>query len=69
MNSKMLVSQMVLHGDIQSDLAKALGISLQTLNAKINGTHGAQFRQREILAIKTRYSLTPAQLDEMFMQG
>ena len=50
----------------QEDLAKAIGISLQRLNAKINETGGAEFTQGEIQGIKERYKLTPDEVDNIF---
>lgn len=61
-----LESKMRLYGDTQETLAKALGISIQRLNAKINCCKGADFRQREIKAIKERYNLTSQEIDEIF---
>lgn len=54
------------HGDTQESLAEAIGISVQRLNAKINQTGGAEFTMSEIRAIKIRYNLTAAELDEIF---
>ena len=50
-------SVMALNKDTQKTLANALGISLSRLNAKINETGGAEFKQNEIALIKARYSL------------
>lgn len=66
MNKQMLVGIMYTHGDTQEDLAKAIGISLQRLNAKINETGGAEFTQGEIQGIKERYKLTPDEVDNIF---
>jgi DNA-binding XRE family transcriptional regulator len=57
---------MKLFGDTQKSLADALGISLTSLNAKINETDGAEFRQHEITAIKIRYNLTAEEVDQIF---
>lgn len=65
MNSRMLRSLMVLHGDTNADLAKCLGITEQSVSNKINES-GTEFKQGEIAKIKARYSLTPEQVDEIF---
>lgn len=65
MNSKMLRSVMVLHGDTNSDLASCLGITEQSVSNKINEA-GTEFKQGEIAKIKARYNLTPEQVDEIF---
>ena len=62
----MFVSKMKLFGDTQEVLAKALGISLSRLNAKINETDGAEFTQSEITFIKIRYHLTAEEVDAIF---
>ena len=66
MNKNAFVSMYKLHGDTQETLAKAIGISVQRLNAKINLTGGADFTQSEIMAIKIRYNLTAEQIDDIF---
>ena len=66
MKKNIFESKMKLHGDIQSDLAKFLGISLSRFNAKLNGTDGAEFTRSEIQKIKERYNLTSEEIDEIF---
>lgn len=66
MNSQLLKSTMVLHGDTQSSLAAAMGVSLSRLNAKINETKGSEFRQNEIAFIAQRYGLTAEQVIDIF---
>ena len=66
MNKQKLVGIMHGHGDRQEDLAKAIGISLQRFNAKINETDGAEFTQSEIQRIKERYNLTSDEVDAIF---
>lgn len=66
MNKTALRAIMIRNGDTQRTLAEHLGLSLSRLNAKINGTGGALFRQDEISHIKTRYSLTSDAVDEIF---
>ena len=65
MNKKLLRAVMVEHGDTQATLAGALGISLQTLNTKIN-ERGREFWQTEIDLIRKRYQLTPEQVTAIF---
>lgn len=67
MNTTLLKSKMVLFGDTNTTLGKALGIAYQTVSAKINNTNGAEFTQGEILKIKNRYELTPKEVDEIFL--
>lgn len=55
-----------LHGDTQQTLADALGITQRSLNAKLNGSNGREFTQSEIMAIKDRYSLTGAEVINIF---
>ena len=66
MNKKRLKAAMALHGDTGKDLAAALSISQQRLSAKINERNGAGFVQKEILAIKDRYSLSADELNNIF---
>lgn len=58
MNKSLLTSFMAKFGDTQETLAKALGLSLSRLNAKINERDGASFNQNEMSVIISRYSLT-----------
>lgn len=66
MNSQLLKAMMVSHGDTQSSLASAMGVSLSRLNAKINETNGSEFRQNEISFIAQRYALTGDQVIDIF---
>ena len=45
------------HGDTGGTLAEYLCIARSTFSAKLNETNGAEFTQREIAKIKSRYSL------------
>ena len=65
MNKALLRAEMIKHGDTQETLAKAMGISLSRLNAKIN-SENAEFRQTEIIFIKDRYNLSAADVDSIF---
>lgn len=62
----MFVSKMKLFGDTQEILATALGISLSRLNAKINETDGAEFKQSEMRFFRDRWHLTPEEVDQIF---
>ena len=62
----MFVSKMKLFGDTQESIAEALGLSLSRVNAKINGTYGAEFRQGEITFFRNRWHLTPDEVDQIF---
>ncbi|MEG2521288.1 MAG: hypothetical protein RSA49_00230 [Anaerovoracaceae bacterium] len=65
MNKQMLQSLIVLRDFKQENLAKALGISLSRLNAKMN-ENNAEFTQSEITAIRDRYKLTDKQVGSIF---
>jgi hypothetical protein len=66
MNARKLKSVMMLHGDSGRSLSDYLGISEATFSTKINRYRGAEFTQREIQAIKDKYSLTPEEIDSIF---
>lgn len=65
MNKGALESKMKLFGDNQEDLAKALGLTRPSLNAKINNRN-ASFTQQEISMIKIRYNLSASEIDLIF---
>lgn len=64
MNTKLLNVEMILHNDTQKTLAEALGITRQSLNAKIHGRR--DFSQSEIIFIKNRYDLKAKAVDDIF---
>lgn len=66
MNKRILESKMKLFGDTNASLARAMGITPQSLSAKKNETHGIEFTKGEIACIKERYSLTPDEIDAIF---
>lgn len=66
MNSAKLKSVIVLNGETSRILASAIGISAQTMSAKINEKNGAEFTQSEIAKIKERYGLTPEEVESIF---
>ena len=65
MNIKELKVEMIRHDDTGEDLAKALGISRQTLSRKFNSDN-ADFTQSEIAAIQKRYQLSGERVTEIF---
>ncbi len=65
MNSKLLKSLMVMHGDTNASLAGFLGISEQSVCNKIN-ENGTEFKQGEIARIKARYNLDADMVDQIF---
>lgn len=66
MNKFLLKSHMAKKGETQAVLAEAMGISLSRLNAKINGTSGAEFTQTEISFISERYKLSASETMKIF---
>lgn len=66
MRKNELEAMMKLNGDTGNTLSEYLGIARSTFSAKLNETNGAEFTQGEILAIKTKYSLTAEQVDRIF---
>lgn len=66
MQKSLLAAHMAKHEDTQGALAKALGLSLSRLNAKLNGARGAAFTQSEIAFIVARYNLSNDDACEIF---
>ena len=66
MNGNLLKYYIVRNNERQEDLAEAMGLSLSRLNAKINGTSGAEFWQTEISFIRNRYRLTNEEVEAIF---
>ena len=64
-NKKLLRSIMALHDETNSDLAKLLGISEQSVSSKIN-ENGTQFKQGEIAKISEHYNLDAEQIANIF---
>ena len=63
-NTALLKSFIIKNSETQKELAAAMGLSLSTLNAKINGK--ACFRQNEINFIRDRYCIDPNDLVQVF---
>lgn len=68
MNSKLLRSVMYIFGDTNKTLAKALGITENSLSNKIN-EKGTEFKQSEIVFIKNRYELDMEQVEDIFFNA
>ena len=66
MNKLKLESVMRLHGDNGTSLAEYLQMARSTFSAKLNETNGAEFTQGEMIKIRSRYSLTPEEIAEIF---
>lgn len=65
MNIKELKIEMLRHDDTGESLAKALGVTRQTLSRKIH-CDGTDFTQGEITTIKERYQLSSDRVTEIF---
>lgn len=65
MDSKLMKSLMVLHGDTNASLANFLGISEQSVCNKIN-ENGTEFKLGEITKIKARWNLDADMIDRIF---
>ena len=67
--TNLLLSKMVLFGDTQTILADVLGITIQSVSGKVNGTNGAEFTLSEVCIIKDRYNLTAEEVVEIFFES
>lgn len=67
MNSNLLKSKMVLHGDNITTLADKLDVSRQTLSLKIDGI--SDFKLSEVKKIRLMYHLTDEEMLEVFFGG
>ena len=67
MNSKLLRSLLVMHGDTNANLAEYVGSSENSVSNKIN-ERGTEFRQGEIARIIERYGLDPETVNRMFFE-
>jgi DNA-binding Xre family transcriptional regulator len=65
MNKELLRSIMVLHRETNRDVAELLGITEQSVSAKIN-EKGSEFKQREIAKICEHYNLDAEQMKAIF---
>ena len=71
MNKALLKSIMIMYGDTVKDMADFLSISTQSVYNKMNEARmpsgkRAEFGQKEIGKIQTRYNLTAEQLEKIF---
>lgn len=64
-NAKLLKSKIALNGDTQTELAKAIGITVSSLNCKLNA-YKFVFKRAEIDKIAERYDLTEKEVQEIF---
>lgn len=69
MNKNLLRSKMMMHGDIDGDLANVIGVSRASFSAKINECRGREFTQGEIAKIIKRYNLTPEETHGIFFDN
>jgi len=65
-NKQLLKSYIMRNDKTQEALARAMGVSLSALNAKINEAYGREFKQSEIGFIKNRYELTVEEVASVF---
>lgn len=65
MNANELKAEMVRHGDNCGILAKALGVSNQTMTSRLKGEK--DFTRKEIKLIKDRYNLSAERVVEIFL--
>lgn len=65
MNKKLLKSYIMKYDGKQENLAKAMGLSLSCLNAKINRKN-TEFNRGEIQFIMERYNLSLKDVREIF---
>ena len=66
MDKQLLRSIMALNGDTQKSLSVYLGITEQSLSAKMNNHLGKTFSKSEIESISRKYSLSADQLVSIF---
>ena len=67
MNKRELKAVMVRNGDTGTSLAEYLGMARSTFSQKIN-ENGSVFTQKEMAAIKRRYSLSADDMDLIFFE-
>jgi hypothetical protein len=65
MNSNLLKSVMLYHGDTIKDIAEFLDLSETSVCNKIN-ERGTEFKQGEIAKIRDRYNLSADQVESIF---
>lgn len=64
MNKLKLKATIMANGDTQGTLSSYLGISEQSLSARVNGHK--EFTQGEIIMIKKKYGLSAEEVDSIF---
>lgn len=68
MNPLKFKSKMVLNGDTLQSLAGYVGITENSLTAKINKYPIKNFKLWEIVKISNKYNLTPEEIYEIFIE-
>lgn len=68
MQKNLLKSHIMRNGETQSDLAKAMGINLSTLSAKINENR-ASFNVKEMKFLKDRYHMSNDEFISIFFES
>ena len=66
MNRDMLKGEIRAKAMTQGDVAKGIGVSLSSFNAKLNETYGAEFSVGEVRSIKDLLQLSPEKVDQIF---
>lgn len=66
MDKKLLRAKMIAFGDTSETLAIFLGINKSSLSAKMNCYRGANFTQKEMSAIISRYCLDADDIASIF---
>lgn len=69
LNSRLLRSEMVLHGDTNKTLSEYLGINASSLNNKIHEKGGSGFNRKELFQIKKRYGLSNDKFVDIFFEN
>lgn len=67
LNRRLLEAEMVLYGDNQKTLSKAMGVQQNTLMWKMQGKY--DFKQKEIKFIADRYKLNVDKVSAIFFDG
>jgi DNA-binding XRE family transcriptional regulator len=67
-NKNLLKGKIRENGMNQADAAKKIGMSLSRFNAKINETANAEFKLREIKALRDALKLSCEQVEEIFLK-
>ncbi len=66
MNKELLKQEMSAHGDLNKDLALAIGMSIPNFSTIWNGR--GEFALKYIRLISNRYNLTPQKIYDIFIK-